>query len=174
MVIIMKQIKLIMIILLLLFTFNGCSYISDMIEGKITDRASFSIEAQQVGNNVVITWSETDLSSDFAGIEIYRTREANDEYSGYVTAADRFSGAISGDLNSGTTTTCTVNKPINDGATVNTPPGGVYFYRVGFIHWDKPVGERTPENGYTGTESVDYNYHTDINEISGTARVEIN
>ncbi len=169
----MKYIKLI-IFISLLFISAGCSYVSDMVEGEITDRASFSIQAQQVGNNIVITWSETDLSSDFAGIEIYRTREPNDEYSGYVTAADRFSGAVSGNLNSGTTITCTVNKPFYDGATVNTPPGGIYFYRVGFIHWDKPAGERTSENGYTGSESVDYNYHTDIDEISGSARVEIN
>jgi len=170
----MKYIKLIVFISILQFLFNGCSYVSDMVEGAITERASFSIKARQVGNYVVITWSETDLSSDFAGIEIYRTREANDEYSGYVTAADRFSGAISGNLNSGTTITCTVNKPVNDGATVNTPPDGIYFYRVGFIHWDEPVGERTSDNGYTGSESVDYNYHTDIDAISGSARVEIN
>jgi hypothetical protein len=174
MVKIMKYIRLIIYVTLLQFIFTGCSYVSDMVEGAITDRASFSIKAQQVGNDVVITWSETDLSTDFAGIEIYRTRKVNDEYSGYVTVADRFSGSVSGDLNSGYTTTCTVDKPADDGAT--TPPGtsGIYFYRVGFIQWDEPVGERTTENGYTGTESFDYNYHTGIDAISGSARVEIN
>jgi len=171
---IMKYIRTIIYVTLLQFILTGCSYVSDMVEGAITDRASFSIQAQQVGNDVVITWSETDLSTDFAGIEIYRTRKVNDEYSGYVTVRDRWDAGYTVLLNTGTTTSCTVPKPSLDGAT--TPPGtsGIYFYRVGFIQWDEPVGERTIDNGYTGSESVDYNNHTDIDAISGSARVEIN
>ncbi len=166
----MKYTILIIYVTLLQFIFTGCSYVSDMVEGAITDRASFSINARQVGNNVVITWSETDLSTDFAGIEIYRTRKANDEYSGYITIADKDNDAS---LASGSTVTYThVNANLTK---------GVYFYRVGLIHWDESPYDRTIENGYSpeypdagwdGT--TNYNSHTDIDAISGSARVEIN
>jgi hypothetical protein len=61
----MKYIKLILSASLLQFFFTGCSYVSDMVEGAITDRATFSIQAQQVGSNVVITWSKTDFITEF-------------------------------------------------------------------------------------------------------------
>lgn len=159
----MKSIKLIIFISLLLLAFTGCSYVSDIVEGAITDRASFSITAFNNGSNVIISWSRTDLSAPdgFAGIEIYRTRYANDEYSGYITIADRWD---TGSLASGTTTV--YSAPL--------PPPGVYFYRVGFIHWDKPQAERVPPE-YTGSDTEsDYNSHTDINAISGSARVDVN
>lgn len=166
----MKYIKLILSASLLQFIFTGCSYVSDMVEGAITDRASFSIQAQQVGSNVVITWSKTDLSTDFAGIEIYRTRKANDEYSGYITIADRDDDAS---LASGVTVSYT---HLNANSTK-----GVYFYRVGIIHWDESQDKRTNENGYfpeypdAGWDgTTNYNNHTDIDAISGSARVEIN
>ncbi|HOP63701.1 MAG TPA: hypothetical protein PK358_01580 [Spirochaetota bacterium] len=175
----MKYIKLIILAAIINFSATGCSYVSDMIEGAITERASFSIEARQVGDDVVITWNETDHSSNFAGIEIYRTREANDEYSGYVIVADYLTGAVSGDLSSGTTTTCTVNKPADDSATVPAGTSGIYFYRVGLIHWDEDEDDRTAENGYLvpwdGLNfDTNYNNNTDINEVSGSAMVEIN
>ncbi len=158
----MKYIKIIIFISILQLLFTGCSYVSDTIEGAITDRASFSANAQQDGSNVVLTWGETDLSSDFAGIEIYRTREANDEYSGYITIADRWD---TGSLASGTTGTYT-----HLNANSNT---GVYFYRVSFIHWDEPIDEDTGSRPYTEDES-NYNIHTDIDAVSGSARVNIN
>lgn len=168
----MKYIKLILSAILFQLLFTGCSYVSDMVEGAITDRASFSIQAQQVGNDVVITWSETDLSTDFAGIEIYRTRKANDEYSGYETVKDRYDAGYTITLSTGTTSSCSVPKP---------SVGGVYFYRVGFIHWDESQDKRTNENGYfpeypdAGWDgTTNYNNHTDIDAISGSARVEIN
>lgn len=157
----MKKIKLIIFIAIVQFIFTGCSYVSDMVEGAITERASFSIDAVNNGSNIIITWSKTDLSAPdgFAGIEIYRTRYANDEYSGYITIADRWDTVS---LASGTTTS--YSAPI--------PPSGVYFYRVGFIHWDKPQAERiAPEYSGSDTES-DYNSHTDIDAISGSARVQ--
>ncbi len=164
----MKYIKLIILTAILHFSATGCSYVSDTIEGAITDRASFSINAQQVGNDVVLTWGETNNSSDFAGIEIYRTREANDEYSGYITIADRWDTVA---LASGTTGTYT---HLNANATT-----GVYFYRVGFIDWDEDVADRTSENGYDepwdgALIETNYNNHTDIGKVSGAARVDIN
>lgn len=175
----MKYIKLILFAALIQFTFTGCSYVSDMVEGAITKRASFSVVAYQSGSEVVITWDETDLSTDFAGIEIYRTRESNDEYSGYVTVADRFNPPISGDLSNGSTTTCRVDVPASDGGPTTGGTTGVFFYRVGIIHWDEAEVDRTSANGYIepwngASIQTNYDSHTDIDEISGSARVEIN
>ena len=154
----MKYINLIISALLLQFAFTGCSYVSDMVEGAITDRASFSINTSynSATHEVTITWDKSDLSSDFAGIEIYRTREANDEYSGYITVADRWDTTA---LGSGSTGLYSYTESKT----------GLYFYRVGFIHWDEPEDERT----YIEDES-NYNIHTDINAISGSAGVNIN
>lgn len=168
------KMKIIISIALAQFLLTGCSYVSDYVEGEITNRASFSIEAEQSGSSVIITWKETDSSSDFAGIEIYRTRKANDEYAGYVLVANRFNGSLSGNLSNGSTTSCTVNGPSLDGATVPAGTSGIYFYRVGLIHWDESEDDRTAENGYTGDTETDYNNCTDIDEVSGSARVEIN
>lgn len=157
----MKFIKLMILITLLNLTSAGCSYVSDMVEGEITTRASFSIKARQVGDDVVITWDETDTSSDFAGIEIYRTVKPDDEFSGYETIADRWEDSS---LSSGTTGSYTHSNPSK----------GLYFYRVGFISWDESEDERTSENGYTGVEYTDYNSQTDIDEVSGSVMVNIN
>lgn len=169
----MKNIQLLITAAFFIFTGTGCSYVSDMVEGAITNRASFSAEAYQSGSAVIISWDETDNSSDFIGIEIYRTKRANDEFSGYVTVADRFIPPNSGDLTDGNTTTCTVDIPSADGAL---PAGttGVYFYRIAFIHWDDPADERTADNGYSGTFSTDYDSHTSIDSVSGSAMVDIN
>jgi len=150
----MKYNKLIILAALLQFAFTGCSYVSDYVEGKITKRASFSIDVKQIGNDVVISWTETDTSSDFAGIEIYRTVSASDENSGYETIADRFDTP---DLSDGTTKSYTYSNFT----------AGTYLFRVGFIHWDDPVDERTADNGYTGDTYYDYNRKTAIDEISG-------
>lgn len=115
----MKYIKSITVVLLLLYSLTGCSYVSDYVEGQITNRASFSINAEyKTGpSRVVLTWSETDSSDDFAGIEIYRSKKADDEYSPYGII-DSSSSHIST-------------------STDYSPPPGTYFYRVGFIHWDE-------------------------------------
>ena len=114
----MKYIKTILIILLF-YSLTGCSYVSDYIEGEITNRASFSITAEYNSGTgeVDLSWTETDSSDSFAGIEIYRSKYANDEYAPY--------GIIGSSLS------------YIDTFTDTTPPSGTYFYRVGFIHWDE-------------------------------------
>lgn len=160
----MKYINLIISAFLLQFTFTGCSYVSDMVEGAITDRASFSIDASynSATQEVTITWDNSDLSSDFAGIEIYRTREANNEYSGYITVADRWDPSAPA-LGSGSAGSYSYTES----------EAGLYFYRVGFIHWDEPIDEDTGIRPYTEDEP-NYNIHTDINAVSGSAGVNIN
>jgi len=150
----MKYIKSITVILLLLYSLTGCSYVSDYVEGRITNRASFSINAEIIGDDVVLSWSETDWSGDFAGIEIYRSKYANDEYAPY--------GIIG-------SSTIYISTYTDD----TPPPPGTYFYRVGFIHWDDSPDDRTPENGYTGTPAADYDHKTHISKISGYAKVYI-
>jgi len=157
----MKFVKLQILIAILYFSTTGCSYVSDMVEGELTTRASFSISAEQVGDDVIIRWDESNSSSNFAGIEIYRTVKPDDEFAGYETICDRWENS---DLSFG----------VKGSYTHVNADKGVYFYRVGFIHWDEDEEDRNSENGYTGNEYTDYNSQTDIDEVSGSARVEIN
>jgi hypothetical protein len=153
----MKYIKSITVILLLLYSLTGCSYVSDYVEGQITNRASFSIDAEISGNNVILSWSETDYSDDFIGVEIYRSEYENDEYAPYIMIQK-----ISGNP-----------KSYTDSGAVTILDSGVYFYRVGFIHWDDPLEDQTAENGYTGNATTDYNDKTHISKVSGYAKVYI-
>ncbi len=158
----MKSYKLIIFAAIIQFTMTGCSYVSDYVEGRLSKRASFSINAAYDGSsNVILSWTKTDTSLDFAGIEIYVTSEPNDEYVSYDLVAKRTFPSTNS-LSSGSTITYTVPKET---------PAGIYFYRVGFIHWDEPYDKRP--SLYT-EDQPNYDIHTDIDEISGSARVDIN
>lgn len=164
--------KLLIISSLTAIIMTGCSYVTDSIEGAITNRASFSADAVYSGGSVTITWDEADFDSDFAGIEIYRTSEPNDEYSNYMLVASQYQ-IWNG---SGYTSTSTpelgyyYTTSYTDTSSLSS---GIYFYRVGIIYWDDPSDERTPENGYTGITATDYNGKTHIEKISGYAQVVI-
>ena len=160
----MKYIKLIIITAFLSTLFSGCSYVSDMVEGRLSKRASFAVTADYIksSDDVMLTWDTTDTGEDFAGIEIYRSSEPDDEYASYELVASRY--ANNTNLDSGTTKTYLDTNP---------PSSGTYFYRVGIIHWDQSPDKRTADNGYTGNTQTDYNNQTDINEISGYGEVLI-
>jgi len=157
----MKYIKLIIIITLLNTAFTGCSYVSDYVEGEITNRASFSAEATYSGGTVTVTWDKTDSSDSFAGIEIYRTSDKNDEYADYELVASRYFNTHIGDnLDDGTTTSYTDTTP---------PSSGIYFYRVGFIHIERDDNDVL----YSASNPGLYNQYTSIDAISGYAKVVI-
>jgi len=179
----MKYIKSITVILLLLYSLTGCSYVSDYVEGQITNRASFSIDAEYNSGtgNVDIIWSETDFSDDFAGIEIYRSSYKNDEYAPYEMIAYKWDNAQL-HVGSNPTNPKTFTDNLSDLNLVDplsdNYEGGVYFYRVGFVHWDDSSEDRTPANGYTGLADPVYDndtYHskTSIEKVSGYAKVYI-
>jgi len=162
----MKYIKLIILMAFLSTAFTGCSYVSDMVEGAITKRSSFGATATYSGGNVTITWDKTDTSGEFAGIEIYRTSDKNDEYASYELVASRhFTTYSSGNLSSGLTKTCTVSA--NYPTAVSS--GDIYFYRVGIIH----IGKDSNDVLYNPSSVSDYNAHTSIDSISGYAEVDI-
>lgn len=178
----MKYIKSITVILLLLYSLTGCSYVSDYIEGQITTRASFSIKAEyRTGpNRVVITWDETDWSDDFAGIEIYRSSEKNNEYVLYEMIAYKWNNAQLRDGSNYPTNPKTFTDDLSDLDLNPISPnyaGGIYFYRVSFIHWDDSLEDRTLENDYSGINPVydsdTYDNKTSISKVSGYAKVNI-
>ena len=149
------------------FLSTGCSYVSDMIEGAITDRASFSAHATYSGGVVTITWDDQDTDSDyFAGIEIYITKEPNDEYSEYITIGDQFITPLE-NLDDSGTVSFTYNP-----STIESNPllWGKYFFRVAYIDWDDALSDS--ERTY-GEDESDYESHTNISAISGYAEVEI-
>ncbi len=158
----MRYFKLIIIAAFLSSIFTGCSYVSDMAEGAITKRSSFSVNATYSGGNVILTWDKTDTSNTFAGIEVYRTSQKDDEYSSYELVASRYSTSLlnSGDLSSGLTTSCNVDAPTSS---------GVYFYRIGIIHID------TDDNDipYNASNQSQYNQYTNIDAISGYGQIVI-
>jgi hypothetical protein len=169
-----------------------CSYIMDSIEGRLTDRASFSIDASynSGAQEVTITWDERGSGDDFAGYEIYITEEPNDEYVGYELAASYYEthdyiGLSSGDLKSSSTDSCTLDVNSLLGAVGYGP--GIYFFRVGLISWDEGDEEDRIDDYEGGTNwnsdtlpgPIDsyrrrnYWNHTDISKISGYAMVSI-
>ncbi len=151
----MKYIKLLIIAAFLSTIFTGCSYVSDMVEGAITKRASFTATAVYSGGNVIVSWDKTDSSDKFAGIEIYITPTANEEAANYNLVASRYYPASNPTLANGQTTSFSVTAPAS-GATPQ-----IYFYRVGFIHWDDDV------------DRTNYDAQTEIDAISGYAKVII-
>lgn len=163
----MKYIKLIILAAFLSTMFTGCSYVSDSIEGRITDRASFSATAVYSGGNVTLTWDRIDTDADFTGIEIYRTKKANNEFETYKVVATRLTDVT---LANGLNTTYPVSANLPSAVLT----GEVYFYRVAFIYWENPADERIPgSNGYTAVDVDNYNNKTNIDSISGYARVVI-
>jgi hypothetical protein len=174
----------------------GCSYIMDSIEGRLTDRASFSIEASYdpVLDQVTIKWDERGSSDDFAGYEIYVTEEPNDEYVGYELAASYYEEHAcipsvpntSALINSTTGShTVDVSKLLDTIDPCYAP--GIYFFRVGLINLDEG-DEDDRIDDYEGGINWDsetlpglidsyrrrnYWNHTDISKISGYAMVEI-
>jgi len=160
----MKYIKLIIIAAFLSTMFTGCSYVSDYTEGQITKRASFSANAEYlpVTGQVKLTWDKTESSDDFAGIEIYRTSEENDEYAPYELVASRYYTDLlnSGNLSSGLTITCNVDAPASS---------GIYFYRIGFIQ----ISTDDNDEPYDASDVSLYNQYTDIDAISGYVKIAI-
>jgi len=172
----LKYIFYIISSLVLISGSTGCSYVSDTVEGLITDRASFSITAEYNEGNVIIRWDETDYSENFAGYEIYVTSKPNDEYASYELVASRNKNNVNLEYSS----TDSYSYTLTGITTPTSSSHGVYFYRVGIIHWDEDEDDRTLDNGYwpeypdpgwDGTSN--YNDHSDLDAISGYARVVI-
>lgn len=166
-------IKTTIIALLTLVLMPGCSYVSDAVEGAITDRASFSIDVEYNKPNLTITWDETDTGEGFAGFEIYRTKQPDDEYSDYTLVASRYVDESGADVGPGNYDN--LDSGYKDSFTY-TPSGlnGAYFFRVGIIHWDdEKEKDRTVDhgyvNGYPGAwdNVTNYNSKTDVDKISG-------
>jgi hypothetical protein len=179
-----KLLSLLPIIIAIAFTCStGCSYVMDYIEGRLTDRAAFSIEAtyDAGAKEVTVTWDEYGSGDDFAGYEIYITEEPDDEYAGYELAASFYEEPnpnillVSGNLSGFLTDTCVLDV---SGLATNVP--GVYFFRVGLINWDEDDEEDRQDDYIMGSlwntepnREANYYIHTDIDKISGYARVEI-
>jgi hypothetical protein len=171
---------------------SGCSYVSDAIEGAITDRAAFSINASynSSAREVTITWDETG-GSNFAGYEVYISDEQDNEYAGYQLIESRWRDESDISVGTGDNEslhsfyTSSYTHDVSGIASGSFPNGpGTYFYRVGIIQWDDDLDERTTDNGYNPpydpsdtTEQWDtetnYNNKTDIDKISGYTQVEI-
>lgn len=174
---------------------TACSYVVDMVERSITKRASFSVNAtyDSVAHTVTITWDESG-GGNFAGYEVYVTSDPDDEYSGYEIIAGRsdMGSNISGssyfdtnpnNLDSIGTRSYTFPAVslqtllISDGVAIGRTAR--YFFRLGIIAWDEDTSDRPSKyiggvSWETGSNLFDnYKIHTDIDEISGLAAVDI-
>ncbi len=163
--------KLLLIILAVtaaLISGSGCSYVADYIEGAITNRAGFSIDAYYDGTDVIVSWSESGSGDGFAGYEVYMTEEADNEFADYKVVGARYSiGSSDFNLDS----TLEYAKSFEHS---NHPSGGVYFYRVGIISWDKIDKDNDGDkDDYPDDTQTNYENKTSVSEISGSARVVI-
>ncbi len=174
--------NIIIFMLILLSGQVSCSYVSDAIEGAINKRAGFSIQGRYEASQVILSWSENESDSAFAGFEIYRTTSPDNEYASYALVASRWRD----ENNNGTIGTW---QNLNSGTCSSfsyTPAGlsGKYYFRIGIIYWDEDnITDRTAENGYYPAYSItdpdawdtegNYNSNTDIDSISGYVEVTI-
>lgn len=158
---------------------SACSYMMDAIEGAITDRASFSIDAVYNAGTISITWNESG-STNFAGFEVYMTDEVDNEYAGYEVIGSYYSLSSATyfrqDSSLGNENCSSYTVSNTQVAAIRTAPNkgsGVYFFRVGIMDWDQNEGDRTEENGYVGSTFENYKNHTEFDQISGYAKVTI-
>lgn len=171
--------KLIIIILVLtaaLISGSGCSYVADYIEGALTNRAGFSIDAYYDGSDVIVSWSESGSGDGFAGYEVYMTEEANNEFADYILVGApiyEFTHTGTSLYYDNTLNSLKSSKSFTHHSTF-LPPGGVYFYRVGIISWDKVDSDNDgDEDDYPDPTYNNYISKTSVTQISGSARVVI-
>jgi len=159
------------VLLFAIFTAPGCSYVSDAIEGALTNRAGFSIDAYYDGTNVIVSWSESGSGSGFAGYEVYMTEEPNNEFADYIVVGARYNIGQSSYFIHDT------NLEFSQSFThsnFNLPDPGVYFYRVGIISWNKIDADGDGEEDDYPTDDIgNYISKTSVSKISGSARVTI-
>lgn len=165
----------------------GCSYLSDAVEGAITNRAAFSIDASynRSAQQVTLTWDETG-GSNFAGYEIYITDEQDNEYAGYTLVESKWSNGLGTSSHLEDVSRGYYTHDVNSIVSSSFPNGpGTYFYRIGIIEWDDDLDERTDDNGYSHPydpnnpsstawdNEYNYNNQTNIDKISGYVQVDI-
>ena len=152
---------------------GACSYGMDMLEGAITERASFSINASYSTSTdtLSVSWDETGSGSDFAGFEVYMTTDAWDEYGDYTVIAARINLSDTSFPSSWITFNSSLD-PYDSSAniTVHSPPEeGEYYVRVGMIKFDE-IEDSDPK-AYYGV--ADYDDHSYVDRISGYETVYI-
>ncbi|MEJ5362743.1 MAG: hypothetical protein WHV26_11840 [Spirochaetota bacterium] len=154
-------------------TITACSYMADYIEGEITNRASFSISARyQAGTGVIVEWNANPDDESFAGYEIYMTEEPNNEFADYIVVGACYSISsssyfqVDGNLD---------NPSETQFIHTSLPSSGIYFYRVGVINWDERDydGDGNDDKKPSSPNQSLYESYTNIDEISGSAMVEI-
>jgi len=154
----------------------SCSYGMDALEGLITKRASFSIEAEYSGGFVTVTWDESPSTSCFAGNEIYMTTEPDNEYSNYVVIAAPYA------LDSGIVFPPNVpfieNLALSNlgfhsiAVNVSSVPTGIYYFRVGQVFYEE---EKLPDGSKQCYTDGQFNYedHATLDAVSGYRGVAI-
>ncbi len=164
----------------------SCSYGIDMLEGALTERASFSIEAEHDGaSTLTVSWEET-APEHFAGWEIYMTIEPWNEYSEYkVIAASEYTALslpswITFNDNSSLAADSSRGASISVEVPSDPDMRGEYYVRAAIITFDeKPEDEwsdpETPEYYGDGENPRydDYVNHTSVDSVSGFCPVMI-
>jgi len=173
---------------LLTLVFNSsCSYVSDMVEGAITNRAGFSIKTIKTNDDIKISWNYDASDSAFTGYEIYVSKEPNDEFSGYILLASKYASidkissleAEHSSLKQSSTQEFIFDITDSHYSDITINGKGDYYFRVGVLHWDKKnKADRNEANGYDlSTGSYDtkknYNDHSIIDTISGFSIIDI-
>jgi hypothetical protein len=156
---------------------TGCSYAMDMLEGVITERASFSIEASydSSSHRLNVSWEETGDSSGFAGFEVYMTTSPWDEYGDYkvVAASENLSPSLPSWITFRTDSGLSSRYADSTYILVNPPvEAGEYYVRVGMVKFDEK--DDSSGGGYYGSVMPgDYIDHTTLDAVSGYEAVYI-
>ncbi|MCL2155966.1 MAG: hypothetical protein FWH53_09905 [Leptospirales bacterium] len=163
-----------MIYLIICFLLTGCSYEMDMVERAITDRASFSIDADynKYSNTLTISWSVIPSEEGFGGYEVYIIPEAWNEFGTYEVIAARhtLSSKCQSIYSLGTRTIRSVNITVDPS---NLDGEGEYYVRLGIVKMAVKDSDADPKIYYIGSDSDDYNKHSSVDKISGYKAVYI-
>ena len=170
-----EYMKVRMICLTICFLFTGCSYGMDMLEGAITDRASFSINASYDSGYLRISWSASPSEECFAGYEVYMIPEPWNEFGTYEVIAARYTLYPSSSRffrtmpELGTRSTRYVNIPVSKSDLRYGE--GEYYVRFGIIKMDKE--DKDDSEACYPVDSANYINNSSLDKISGYKAVYI-
>jgi len=161
-------------LLIICFLITGCSYVMDSVEGILTNRASFSINAFYVKEDgtLLISWTESltgESLESFAGYEVYIITKPWDEFGTYELLAAPYNISpqsffrVVGALGSPYTRTAVIPVLPSD-----LNGDGEYYVRLGIIKRKKDE-----DDNYYVMNVENYRIYTSLSRISGYQPVSI-
>ena len=162
------------IFLMMCFSITGCSYVMDSVEGGLTGRASFSINASYMEKDgtLLISWTKSITGENvesFAGYEVYIITKPWDEFGTYELLAAPYNISPQSFFR----VVNALGFPHTQTAVIPVLPSdlngvGEYYVRVGIIKRKKDE-----DDNYYVMNVDNYKKYTFLSSVSGYQAVYI-